>query len=75
MEDDVYKIIKPGLFEISSFRTNRHFYIVMLCFVLTYCVLAGKLILYGSGFYKSKEKIKIQLLKPTKAYRRCASDS
>ena len=66
-DDDVYKPPKPGLFEISSFRTNRHFYYVMACFVLAYCVLAGKLVLYGTGFFKSKEKVKIQLLKPTKA--------
>ena len=65
--DDAYKPIKPGLFEISAFRTNRHFYYVMAFFVLAYGILAGKLVLYGSGFYKSSEKIKTQLLKPTKA--------
>jgi cell division protein FtsI (penicillin-binding protein 3) len=66
-DDNVYKPHKPSMFEISSFRTNRHFYYIMACFVLAYGVLAGKLILYAAGFFKSNEKTKIQLLKPTKA--------
>ena len=57
---------KPSLYEISPARTNRHFTWVMVAFILAFGTIAGKLMLYGTGAYKSEAKVKIQQLKPTK---------
>jgi cell division protein FtsI (penicillin-binding protein 3) len=57
---------KPSLYEISPARTRRHFTWVILAFMLVFGTIAGKLVLYGWGVYKSEAKVRIQLLKPTK---------
>ncbi len=57
---------KPSLYEISPARTNRHFTWVILAFILAFGTIAGKLVLYGTGVFRSEARVKIQLLKPTK---------
>lgn len=44
---------KPSLYEISPARTNRHFTWVILAFILAFGTIAGKLVLYGTGVFRS----------------------
>jgi len=65
--EDFYNTHVKKNYGFSPFRTQRHFTWIISCFILAYGVIAGKLILYGSGVFKSKEKAIVQILKPTKA--------
>ena len=65
--EDFYNVHIKKNYGFSPLRTQRHFTWIIVCFVLAYGMIAGKLILYGTGVYKSTEKAKVQLLKPTKA--------
>ena len=70
MTDEYFDPPKPSAnYGFSPFRIQRHFNWIIVIFVLAYGIVAGKLVLYGSGAFKSKEKTKVQLLKPTKARR------
>ncbi|MCX7317820.1 MAG: hypothetical protein NTZ22_13600, partial [Hyphomicrobiales bacterium] len=65
-EFSLYRKPKPSLYEISPARTNRHFTWMIIAFILAFGTIAGKLVLYGSGVFKSEARVRIQLLKPTK---------
>ncbi|NBS02655.1 MAG: penicillin-binding protein 2, partial [Rhizobiales bacterium] len=40
--------------------------VLIIAFILAFGTIAGKLVLYGSGVFKSEARVRIQLLKPTK---------